>query len=183
MRSWRRLQWPSPWRSWLGPWPPAWDDAKAYVRWLSGKTRQEYRLLSEAEWEYVARAGTSTPFSTGSTISPDQANYNGNYAYGSGRKGVYRERTVPVGSFSSNAFGLHDVHGNVWEWTEDCWHDGYHGAPGNGGAWTTGGECDKRVLRGGAWNSSPTVLRSAYRGRDSSDNRDSYDGFRVARTL
>ena len=161
----------------------SWDDAKAYVRWLSGKTRQEYRLLSEAEWEYVARAGTSTPFSTGLTISTDQANYNGNYAYGYGRKGIYRERTVPGGSFSSNAFGLYDVHGNVWEWTEDCWHDGYQGAPGNGGAWTTGGECDERVLRGGSWYYGTKNLRTADRYGYTSGIRNSLFGFRVARTL
>ncbi len=161
----------------------SWDDAKAYVRWLSGTTRQEYRLLSEAEWEYVARAGTSTPFSTGSTISPDQANYNGRYVYGSGQKGVYRKRTVPVGSFSSNAFGLYDVHGNVLEWMEDCWHDSYHGAPGNGGAWTTGGECDRRVLRGGSFGGFPRYLRSGIRNWFSSVNRYFDVGFRVARTL
>ena len=158
-------------------------NAKAYVRWLSGKTGQEYRLLSEAEWEYVARAGTSTPFSTGSTINSDQANYDGLYADGSGRRGIYRARTVPVGSFSSNAFGLYDVHGNVWEWTEDCSHDGYHGAPGNVGAWKTGGECDKRVLRGGSWNNFPRDLRSASRYWYSADDRYNIYGFRVARTL
>ena len=154
----------------------SWDDAKAYVRWLSGKTKQEYRLLSEAEWEYVARAETRTPFSTGSTIRPDQASYLENIFYRFGGK------TVPVGSFSSNAFGLYDVHGNVWEWTEDCWHSGYRGAPGNGGAWMTGSECDKRVLRGGSWRFDPRVLRSANRW-GSTDDRDLDNGFRVARTL
>ena len=95
-----------------------WDNAKAYVRWLSRRTGKSYRLLSEAEWEYAARAGTTGPFHTGSTISTNQANYT----YGAGREGLYREKTVPVGSFPANGFGLHDVHGNVWEWVEDCWH-------------------------------------------------------------
>ena len=105
----------------------SWDDAKAYVRWLSDKTGKPYRLPSEAEWEYAARAGTSNPFHFGSTISTSQANYDGNYMYGGGVKGVYRERTVTVGSFPANPFGLHDVHGNVREWVEDCWNGNYAG--------------------------------------------------------
>ena len=149
----------------------SWDDAKAYVRWLSGKTRQEYRLLSEAEWEYVARAGTTTAYFNGPSIAKGQARY------------ASPDGTVRVGSYSPNAFGVFDTLGNVWEWAEDCWHDGYHGAPGNGGAWTTGGECDKRVLRGGSWISYPRDLRSALRFWDSSGRRYSSLGFRVARTL
>ncbi len=155
----------------------SWGDAKAYVRWLSGKTKQEYRLLSEAEWEYVARAGTRTPFSTGSTIRPDQASYLENIFYRFGGK------TVPVGSFSSNAFGLYDVHGNVWEWVEDCWHDSYIGAPGDGGSWSSGGDCRGRVLRGGTWGSYPWNLRAADRNWNVTGNRSSVIGFRVARTL
>ena len=161
----------------------SWVDAKEYVRWLSRKTGAEYRLLSESEWEYVARAGTSGPFHFGSTISPEQANYDGNFAYGSGRKGRYRKRTVPVGSFPANGFGLFDVHGNVWEWVEDCWHGGYGGAPSDGSAWTTGGDCAKRVLRGGSWLSDPRFLRSAYRFRVETGFRDVNVGFRVARTF
>ena len=129
----------------------SWEDANEFVRWLSRETAQEYRLLTESEWEYVARAGTTGPFHFGTTISTDQANYNGNYTYGNGRKGVYRGRTVPVGSFPSNKFGLHDMHGNVWEWVEDCLHGDYSGAPTDGSAWTSGGNCDRRVLRGGSW--------------------------------
>ena len=159
-----------------------WDDAQAYVRWLSRKSGARYRLLSEAEWEYVARAGTTTPFYFGSTISPDQANYRGTRIYGSGRKGVYREKTVPVGGFPSNAFGLHDVHGNVWEWFEDCWNGSYAGAPGNGDAWTTG-DCGKRVLRGGSWSNHPGDVRAARRFLDRADDRDRSSGFRVARTM
>ena len=141
----------------------SWEDARSYVRWLSRKTGKRYRLLSEAEWEYAARAGTTEPFHTGSTISTDQANYNGDYIYGSGRKGVDRGRTVPVGSFPSNSFGLHDVHGNVSEWIEDCVHGNYSGAPSDGTAWPAGGECGKRVLRGGSWDYVPRYLRSAFR--------------------
>ena len=160
-----------------------WNDTKEYVKWLSGKTGNQYRLLSESEWEYVARAGTTGPFHYGRTISTDQANYNGEYVYGSGRKGVYREKTVSVGSFPSNGYGLHDVHGNVLEWVEDCWHDSYAGAPTDGRAWTTGGYCGHRVLRGGSWYYVPRYLRAAYRFGRGTGSR-SYDyGFRVARTL
>ena len=132
----------------------SWEDAQSYVRWLSARTDHRYGLLSESEWEYVARAGTITPFYFGSTISTDQANYNGDYTYDSGRKGVYRGKTVPVGSFSANAWGVHDMHGNVWEWVEDCWNYSYEGAPADGSAWESG-DCDVRVLRGGSWNNSP----------------------------
>ena len=118
----------------------SWDDAQAYVAWLSQRTGKPYRLPSEAEWEYACRAGTTTPFYFGPTISTDQANYHGNYTYGSGQEGVYRKQTVPVGSFPANAFGLHDMHGNVWEWCADVWHDSYEGAPVDGSAWVEGGE-------------------------------------------
>ena len=102
----------------------SWNDAHAYVKWLSRKTGHTYRLLSEAEWEYAARAGTTTPFSFGSTISTRQANYNGNYTYNGGSKGEHRQKTVSVGSFPANAWGLHDMHGNVWEWVEDWYKSG-----------------------------------------------------------
>ena len=141
-----------------------WDDAQSYVGWLSRETGEGYRLLSESEWEYVARAGTTGPFHTGATISPAQANYDGDYTYGSGRKGVYRERTVSVGSFSPNAFGLHDVHGNALEWVQDCWNKKYDGAPRDGGAWERG-DCSRRVARGGSWFNGPRFLRSADRVR------------------
>ena len=95
------------------------------MAWLSRKTGKTYRLLSEAEREYVARAGTTTPFWWGSTISTSQANYDGNYTYGGGPKGEYRQKTVPVDSFQPNPWGLYQVHGNVWEWVEDCWNDSY----------------------------------------------------------
>ena len=161
----------------------SWEDARAYVGWLSRKTGRGYRLLSESEWEYAARAGATAPFHYGGTISTEQANYDGRYVYGTGRKGEYRGRTMLVGSFPANEFGLHDVHGNVWEWVEDCWHGDYKRAPGDGRAWTSGGECSARVLRGGSWNNLPRDLRSVFRGRGPTAYRDDDYGFRVARTL
>jgi formylglycine-generating enzyme required for sulfatase activity len=161
----------------------SWDDAVAYCRWLSKETGHDYRLPTEAEWEYTCRAGTTTPFHFGETIGTDQANYDGDYTYGGGGKGVYRKKTVPVGNFPANAFGLHDMHGNVWEWVEDCWHDSYRGAPSGGDAWTTGGNCRLRVLRGGSWNHFPGYLRSAFRAWNTSVNRFITFGFRIARTL
>jgi formylglycine-generating enzyme required for sulfatase activity/uncharacterized caspase-like protein len=160
----------------------SWKDAKAYVEWLSRKTGNGYRLLTESEWEYAARAGTTTPFHFGVAISTAQANYDGNYVYGSGRKGEYRRRTISVGSLVANRFGLHDVHGNVWEWVEDCWNRSYSGAPSDGSAWTSG-ECGRRVLRGGSWFYVPRFLRSALRNGYDPDFRTYYLGFRVARTL
>ena len=159
-----------------------WEDAKAYVGWLSEETGEEYRLLSESEWEYVARGGTRTPFHTGETISTEQANYDGNYTYGSGREGRYRGKTVAVGSFEANGYGLHDVHGNVMEWVEDCWNGDYRGAPADGSAWEFG-DCGGRMLRGGSWYSTPRNLRSANRGGYVTGNRISDVGFRIARTL
>ena len=160
-----------------------WEDAQAYVRWLSEETGKGYRLPSESEWEYAARGGTMTPFHTGSTISTDHANYDGSDAYGFGSRGMYRQRTTPVGTFAPNAFGLYDVHGNVWEWGEDCWHGDYGGAPSDGTAWTRGGDCGRRVLRGGSWISDPRNLRSANRNWGTTGGRGGFAGFRVSRTL
>lgn len=163
----------------------SWHDAQRYVQWLNARVGgHAYRLLSEAEWEYAARAGTTTPFNFGSTISPAQANYNGTYAYGDGAKGEFRRRTTPVGSFTPNAFGLFDMHGNVWEWVEDCYSASYAGLAKDGSANTTIG-CANRVLRGGSWSSYPQHLRSAYRFLTNTVSRfDNWGvGFRVARTL
>ena len=159
-----------------------WENARAYAAWLSRETGAGYRLLSEAEWEYVARAGTTTAFHFGGTISASQANYDGDYTYGGGRKGQYRERTVAVGRFAPNAFGLYDVHGNVWEWVADCWNESYAGAPRDGQAWTRG-DCSRRVLRGGSWLSIPRDLRSANRDRFTTGDRGGVSGFRIARSL
>jgi formylglycine-generating enzyme required for sulfatase activity len=131
-----------------------WDDARAYTAWLLKRTGQSYRLLSDAEREYVTRAGTTTPFWWGSEISPDQANYDGRRAYAGGAQGEYRGNTVPVKSFQPNFWGLYQVHGNAWEWTQDCWNDTYSGAPNDGSARTTG-DCSKHVIRGGSLTYSP----------------------------
>ena len=153
-----------------------WYNAQAYMKWLSEETGHEYRLLTEAEWEYAARAVTTTAYHFGSEISPNQANYDND-----------NEGTVAVGSYPANAFGLHDMHGNVREWVEDCYHDDYIDAPTDGSAWLSG--CEKYegevtgVLRGGSWINYPEYQRSANRlGNDATVRDDSY-GFRVARTL
>ena len=161
----------------------SWDDiTKDYLPWLSRKTGKSYRLLTEAEWEYAARAGTTTPFSTGRTITTEQANFDGDSTYGGSAKGVYRQKTVEVGTFPANTFGLHDMHGNVWEWVADCYKDSYAGAPADGSA-VTSGDCGSGVLRGGCWVDIPRYLRSAGRDRDTSGSRYFIYGFRVARTL
>ena len=154
----------------------SWREAKAYVEWLSGETGEEYRLLSESEWEYVARAGTETRYWWGDEIGRNRANCRGCGSRWDGRQ------TAPVGSFSANAFGLYDVHGNVREWVEDCWNASYAGAPSDGKAWVSG-DCDWRVLRGGSWIDAPRNLRSASRNRLTTGNRNLGNGFRVARTF
>jgi formylglycine-generating enzyme required for sulfatase activity len=155
-----------------------WADAQAYISWLSQKTGQGYRLLSEAEWEYAARGGTSTPFSFGQGITTDQANFNGEPS------GAFREGTTSVGVFPVNAFGLHDMHGNLWEWTDDCSNGSYEGAPNDGSAWLEG-DCDRHVLRGGSWTNEVRSLRSAERVKHSGDPaaRGAVDGFRITRAL
>jgi len=150
---------------------------------LSRRTGAKYRLLSESEWEYAARAGTTTPFHTGERITTDQANFDGRSTYNGSSKGEYRGQTLPVGSFDANRFGLHDMHGNVWEWVEDCWNDSYSGAPSDGSAWKTG-ECGRRVTRGGSWDRLPWGQRSANRFSVGTNIRhNATSGFRVARTL
>jgi formylglycine-generating enzyme required for sulfatase activity len=161
-----------------------WYDAQAYAAWLTRKTGKPYRLLSEAEREYATRARTTTAFSWGPSISTSQANYNGNYTFAGGAKGVYREKTVPVDSFAPNPWELYNVHGNVREWVEDCWHDGYQGAPSDGSAWTTAcTDGGRRVVRGGCWSDHPQFLRSADRDRGMADLPYNDIGFRLARTL
>nr|VFK25746.1 MAG: Formylglycine-generating enzyme, required for sulfatase activity, contains SUMF1/FGE domain [Candidatus Kentron sp. MB]VFK29738.1 MAG: Formylglycine-generating enzyme, required for sulfatase activity, contains SUMF1/FGE domain [Candidatus Kentron sp. MB]VFK74890.1 MAG: Formylglycine-generating enzyme, required for sulfatase activity, contains SUMF1/FGE domain [Candidatus Kentron sp. MB] len=165
----------------------SWQDAVAYAQWLSDQTGERYRLPTEAEWEYAARATTTTPFSTGECITTAQANYDGNVDYaGCGAKtGIYREETVPAGSLPANPWGLHEMHGNVWEWTADCWHDNYKGAPTDGRAWgkESGGNCSGRVLRGGSWSNEPGGLRSAYRSWFNPVGAFFLVGFRLARAF
>ena len=161
----------------------SWDDAQEYVAWLSKQTGKPYRLLSEAEWEYAARAGTTSPFPTGATVTPDQANFQTAFKDdGENREGEYREQTVKVGSFPPNAFDLHDMHGNVWEWVQDNWHEDYAGAPADG-AVRPGGDKTQRAKRGGGWYSLVVDLRSASRQGDQPDHRGGDIGFRVARGL
>ncbi|MEO0970858.1 MAG: formylglycine-generating enzyme family protein, partial [Cyanobacteria bacterium J06639_18] len=146
------------------------------------KTGRTYRLPSEAEWEYACRARTSSPFYFGDTITTNLANYDGNSTYSNGPKGKYRQETTEVGSFPPNAFGLYDMHGNIWEWCEDTRHERYNGAPNTGSAWVENdSENDNRsrVLRGGSWYINPIFCRSAYR-FDRSPATMEYDiGFRV----
>jgi len=156
----------------------SWNDARTYVHWLSNKTGQAYRLLSEAEREYVTRAGTATPYWWGASISPQLANYYD--GAGSGQED--RQQTLPVDSFQPNPWGLYQVHGNIWEWTEDCYHDDYRGAPSDGSA-RTSGDCGSRVVRGGSWTDLPGNLRAASRTSASAGDWDGLEGFRVARTL
>jgi formylglycine-generating enzyme required for sulfatase activity len=161
----------------------SWHDAEAYVAWLNRKTGKTYRLPSEAEWEYAARAGTITPFAVGATITTAQANYDGSTGYGTGPKGLNRGKTVPVGSFPANAFGLYDMHGNVWEWMEDCWSDGYTSATPVNGAPYRDASCKGHAMRGGSWEDYPGDLRAAARVGSGSDEQSWADGFRVARAL
>jgi len=167
----------------------SWNDAQEYVKWLSSETGQSYRLLTEAEWEYATRGKTSgtanePAFWWGNSITTNQANYDGNYTYNGSPKGEYRQRTVPVGSFSANSFGLYDVHGNVWEWVQDCYEGSYAGAATDSSAVKPGTECtSSRVLRGGSWDISPRYLRSAFRFRVSPTDRVDFVGFRLARTV
>ena len=148
----------------------SWDDAQSFIRWLNGKTGGGYRLPAESEWEYAARAGTSTKYHVGNSISSGQANFDES---GHGK-------TVPVGSYSANGWGLHDMHGNVYELVQDCWNDSYRGAPGDGSAWESG-NCTRRVGRGGSWDGTARYLRSANRYWRPRSNRDSSQGFRLAR--
>ena len=157
----------------------SWNDAQSYARWPSSETGREYRLPSESEWEYAARAGTVTKWFWG-----DQDQERCGYANGRGDYGCDDawKQTAPVGSFGANGFGVHDMIGNVWEWVADCWHDDYEGAPDDGLAWTRGGDCGRRVLRGGSWLSSDGLLRSARRHGSHAGYRSVNRGFRVVRT-
>jgi formylglycine-generating enzyme required for sulfatase activity len=162
----------------------SWDDAQAYCAWLNqslGLRPGTYRLASEAEWEWACRAGKTEPFSFGETISTDQANYDGTEIYGKGKQGVYRGRSVPVGSLPANPWGLHEMHGNVWEWVEDTY--GPYPEVQTDSSPRVDGDESKRVLRGGSWDDIPRNLRSADRGRGQPGSRGINVGFRVARTL
>ncbi|TPV99617.1 MAG: Serine/threonine-protein kinase pkn1 [Beijerinckiaceae bacterium] len=155
----------------------SWNDAKQYVGWLSRLTGKEYRLLTEAEWEYAARAGAMTRYSWGDDPGKGNANCDGCGSQWD------REQTAPVGSFKPNAFGLYDMHGNVWEWVEDSWHDNYDGAPTDGSAWLRRDDPSYPVVRGGSWRNDPQTVRAAVRARRITGVRFDTLGFRLARTL
>jgi formylglycine-generating enzyme required for sulfatase activity len=158
----------------------SWDDAIAFVARLNAQNDGYfYRLPTEAEWEYACRAGTTTAFAFGDSISSDQSNFDGSDPEYVSGKGVSRKKTVSVGSFQANAFGLHDMHGNVWEWCQDWYHDDYNGAPSDGSAWLMGGEQKYRVARGGSWLIKASISRSAIRYWASPDYRDMNMGFRI----
>lgn len=159
----------------------SWDDAQAYIAWLNKKTGQQYRLPSEAEWEYAARAGSTTRFNTGDCITSDQANFNGSKPEDGCPMGEYRRQTLPVGSFAANAWGLYDMHGNVWEWVQDCWMDNYTGAPCDGSA-RADGDCSRRGARGGSWYIHGYWLRSADRSSSPHDARYYVTGFRLSKS-
>jgi formylglycine-generating enzyme required for sulfatase activity len=155
----------------------SWDDARQYVAWFSRMTGKTYRLLTEAEFEYAARAGTHTAYSWGDEIGKGNANCDG---CGSQWDNL---ETSPAGSFKPNAFGLSDMHGNVFEWTDDCVHSDYNGAPQDGSAWIADGDCSRRVIRGGSWGRDPRALRAADRDVGATGLRSNGAGFRVGRTL
>ncbi|MBB3219417.1 SUMF1/EgtB/PvdO family nonheme iron enzyme [Pseudoduganella umbonata] len=202
---WRRFVRATAWESKLGidwtrpgfeqdDWHPvvnvSWHDAQQYVRWLSMMTGALYRLPSEAEWEYACRAGSRTAFACGDEIGTEYANYDGHFTYGNGVRGEFRGGTSKVGSFQPNGWGLYDMHGNVWEWTQDAAHDDYNGAPCDGSAWEdtgegggSGGDPDRRMVRGGAWLYPPRYVRSAARNGFSALLSNDVVGFRVARRL
>jgi formylglycine-generating enzyme required for sulfatase activity len=173
----------------------SWNDAKAYVDWIARQTGKPYRLLTEAEWEYAARAGSSTRYSFGND-DKDLCRYgNGADQMARNAKAVPNARgsifascrdgyayTSPVGSFIENSFGLHDMQGNAWQWTEDCYHDSYRGAPLDGSAWKTG-DCGLHALRGGSWNTNPNGLRVANRLPTFTGDTSAAYGLRIARTL
>ena len=154
----------------------SWDDAQEYVEWLSSQTGATYRLPSEAEWEYAARAGTATKYHWGNDVGANRANCGG-----CGSQWDIKQ-TAPAGSFAPNRFGLYDMHGNVWEWAQDCWNSSYAGAPSDGSP-RLQGECGERVLRGGSWGNDPRFLRAAFRYGFTAGSRSDVVGFRVARTL
>jgi formylglycine-generating enzyme required for sulfatase activity len=164
----------------------SWEDAMEFCYRLSKRTGRTYTLPSEAQWEYACRAGTTTPFCFGDMISSELANYDGNYAYANGSKGICREQTTPVGMFPANAWGLHDMHGNVWEWCLDEWHKSYDGVPTDGRAWVDAAEGEKskepaktKLLRGGSWSDLPGGCRSASRNHHDPDYAFFSIGFRV----
>ena len=158
----------------------AWGEAQTFCQRLARLTGRDYRLPSEAQWEYACRAGGSTPFHTGETLTADLANYCGEHVYRGEPAGPYRHVTTPAGQFPPNAFGLYDMHGNLWEWCADTWHADYDGAPASDAAWLSGGDRVARVVRGGSWHDVPGACRSAARTRYEAAQGDDFVGLRLA---
>jgi formylglycine-generating enzyme required for sulfatase activity len=154
----------------------SWLDAVEYAKWLSAQTGRRYRLPTEAEWEYAARGGKETAYWWGKDWVKGNANCRG-----CGTQ--WESKTAPVGSFKPNPFGLYDTSGNVWEWVEECWHRNYSGAPADASAWIVGGDCVRRMIRGGSWVNPPTRLHASNRGRYYPDNREDFIGFRMVQEL
>ena len=159
----------------------SWDQAKEFCHRLSKITKRTYDLPTEAQWEYACRAGTTTPFHFGETITTDVANFNGDYTYGEASKGTYRVKIIAVDSFDPNAFGLYNMHGNVWEWCLDSWYSHYDGAPTDGSVWDASNDSGSklRLVRGGSWGSNPSNCRSAFRSGSVPANQLNFVGFRV----
>jgi formylglycine-generating enzyme required for sulfatase activity len=157
-----------------------WYDAEVFCRRLAKKTGRPYRLPSESEWEYACRAGTTTPFCYGETLTTDLANYCGDHTFGRGPRGIYRHEPTLKGVFPPNAFGLYDMHGNVWEWCADAWFDDYQGAPMDGSIRSPDESHPMRVARGGSWHETPDHCRSAVRLKLDPGDKEDYFGFRVA---
>jgi formylglycine-generating enzyme required for sulfatase activity len=161
----------------------SWEDVQLFCQKLTEHTGRPYRLTSESEWEYACRAGTQTAFSFGDTIAPNLANYNAADPYKSAPAGLSHDCTTEVGTYPANAFGLHDMHGNVWEWCEDVWHDDYDLLPKDENAWTQGGDRSCRVVRGGSWRDPAHNCRSAKRSKNATNQGDRTTGFRIAVNL
>ncbi|NEQ40605.1 MAG: SUMF1/EgtB/PvdO family nonheme iron enzyme [Okeania sp. SIO3I5] len=157
----------------------SWNDATEFCQKLSEITGKKYSLPSESQWEYACRAGTTTPFYFGETITSELVNYNGTFTYADEPKGIHRKETTDVGIFPPNSFGLYDMHGNVWEWCQDVWHSNYNGAPTDGSAWETGGDSDRRLLRGGCWYASSLYCRCAWRNDVNPGFHNYVVGFRI----
>jgi formylglycine-generating enzyme required for sulfatase activity len=157
----------------------AWAEARTFCERLSKRGGRAYRLPSEAQWEYACRAESRTPFCCGRTITTELANYNGEFTFLSEPKGIYRHHTTVAGTFPPNAFGLYDMHGNLWEWCADVWHDDYAGAPTDGRVWESQEKSAYRVARGGSWHDTPDVCRSAVRLKCEARAGDEMTGFRV----
>ena len=157
----------------------SWPEAQAFCGKLGKRSRRPYRLPSEAQWEYACRAGTSTHFYTGATLSASAANYCGEHTYRSEAPGPYRHVTTEAGAFPPNPFGLYDMAGNLWQWCADTWHPNYSGAPASEAAWTSRGDPKGRPVRGGSWHDTPDACRSAARARYDAGQGDDFVGFRV----